>query len=391
MQDKNLDIFCDSYDFELPPSLIALTPIAPKEKARLLIYKRSNRQVIHSHFANLFDFIPRDYLVVLNESRVIPARFFGTRLEHKNGFYERTNSKREFLYHKPCAGGFLAWTKGRVREGDLFITDGGRVLVEILSMGDGGYREIGFYSLESFTPRLASAANACVRESKIPVVLDSKKALDEGAVLAFLEEEGSMPLPPYIKRAATKEDCKDYQSIFARVSGSIAAPTASLHFSKSMLAALKASYEVAFVTLHVGAGTFSPLVVENILEHRMHAEFCALSLDSARRIAAAKKILCVGTTALRCVEWFGLVNGLGGAGARLEDAWQLSGENEIFLHPLNRPRLASALLTNFHLPKSTLLMLVSSLIGRAETLRIYNEALSAGYRFYSYGDGMLII
>ena len=211
-----------------------------------------------------------------------------------------------------------------------------------------------------------------VNFTKNSVILDTARLFSE------LEKIGHVPLPPYIKRADTKDDESWYQSIFAKNSGAVAAPTASLHFSEQMLEQIKAKHEVAYITLHVGAGTFKGVECQNINDHKMHSEFYELSEKAQEIINSNKPILGVGTTVTRCVEEF----------ARSK---QPSGFCKLFLNLNNRPIRQNYLLTNFHLPKSTLIMLVTSFIGLEETMRIYETAVSEKYRFYSYGDGMLVI
>ena len=185
-------------------------------------------------------------------------------------------------------------------------------------------------------------------------------------------------MPPYIKRADNKDDESWYQSIFAKNMGAVAAPTASLHFDENMLQELKQKHEHAFITLHVGAGTFKGVESENILEHKMHSEYYEISKSAKAIINSTQKLLAVGTTSTRTVEYFVR------SGAS-------SGECDLFLHPLNPPKRVDFLLTNFHLPKSTLIMLVASFLGLEKTLELYKKAVEMKYRFYSYGDGMLII
>lgn len=376
-----IDLELSGYDFTLPDKLIATNPVMPKENAKLLIYH--NNEIIHSTFKDLFNYIPNDYLIVLNDTKVMCARLFANKLNLES--FLKTNNfkdsvlptKREIFYHKPLANNLhLVQIKGRVKLYDIFVLHWNEIniYVQVVAIRDNGYREAIFFTLDQ---------SLLKKES----LKDKAAHLTQTQVLDMLEQCGKIPLPPYIKRESTKQDSIDYQSIFAKHNGSVAAPTASLHFSDSMFIALKQKYNYAFVTLHVGAGTFQPVNSENILNHKIHTESCIIAHENMKKIIQAKKILCIGTTAMRSVEWLIRQKDLND----LENKDSVIGENDIFLHPYNPPKKVKALLTNFHLPRSSLLMLVSSMIGRDKTLKIYNEAIKHNYRFYSYGDGMLII
>lgn len=374
---------CDShlnaYDFTLPQHLIATKPIYPKENAKLLVYQQG--QITHTTFAHLFEFIPQDYLIVLNDTKVLKARFFAHKiLQGYNQYTQDTtrfphtnipiSTKKEFFYHKALTHNrHLVQIRGKAKLHDCFLLFSSQslVFISIVALCDNGFKEVVFFTLTQNTQPHFS-------------ILESMPHtyLSDDEVLAILDSCGEIPLPPYIKRTANYNDIQDYQSIFATHEGSVAAPTASLHFSESMLEFMRLKYEYAFITLHVGAGTFKPVVAENILQHQIHTELCSIPESSAKKILQTDKILCIGTTAMRSVEWF-------------IHTQKTHGENNMFLHPFNRPKKVKALLTNFHLPKSSLLMLVSSMIGRKETLHLYNQAIAKEYRFYSYGDGMLII
>ncbi|RDU73739.1 tRNA preQ1(34) S-adenosylmethionine ribosyltransferase-isomerase QueA [Helicobacter aurati] len=385
----NKDLLLSSYCFSLPKNLIATTPVYPKESARLLVYHKDTQKITHTYFEYLFDFVPRDYLIVLNNTKVIHARFYASKLANQSTI-QMQNTSKEFLYHKSLGNTkHLVQIRGRASVQNLFLANDLQTLIELSRVCDDGYREVVFYKMPAHVTTLR------VDSREFLTNLQNKTIMQDSEVMAFLQRYGKIPLPPYIKRKVTRQDYKDYQSIFADINGSIAAPTASLHFSESMLTFLQQHYNYTFVTLHVGAGTFAPLQVSSILEHKIHSEYCNLTQESAQKIMQHNNILCVGTTALRCVEWFANLNGLSLDKNVLHSMkysdWQLSGENTLFLHPFNRPRVVRALLTNFHLPQSSLLLLVSSLIGREEMLRIYAEAIQKEYRFYSYGDGMLIV
>ena len=377
------DLDLSSYDFTLPNDLIATEPIKPKENAKLLIYH--NGKITHTTFYELFNYIPKDYLIVLNDTRVINARLFANKLslESLHKAHGKTQilsdlilpTKREIFYHKHISNNLhLVQIKGKAKSHDIFTLqyNNTNIFIQVVDIKDDGYKIVSFFTLKDI---LALKQNS---------PQDHAKELSQEKVFSILQPCGNIPLPPYMKREGTEKDSKDYQSIFAKSEGSVAAPTASLHFSESMFEILKENYNHAFVTLHVGAGTFKPVTCENILNHKIHTETCIIAKKEAQKILESKKILCVGTTAMRSVEWLIRENV-----AQIKS--DIIGENAIFLNPFNPPKKVNALLTNFHLPKSSLLMLVSSIIGRKETLRIYEEAIANKYRFYSYGDGMLII
>ncbi len=214
--------------------------------------------------------------------------------------------------------------------------------------------------------------------SRVVEFFKNGKTIDFEKLVVILEEIGHIPLPPYMNREDTKEDEQDYQTLFATKSGSVAAPTASLHFTPELLAKLKKEFNTYTITLHVGAGTFKPVEVDDITKHPMHSEYYNIPKDAQDVINSNQKILAVGTTVTRTIEYY----------ARVQEP---RGECDLFLHPHNKPIRVDYLLTNFHLPKSTLIMLVSAFLGRDKTLKLYNEAIEKGYRFYSYGDAMLII
>lgn len=389
------DLELSSYDFTLPQSLIATAPLMPKEDARLLIYH--NDEIIHGTFRDLFSHIPSDYTIVLNDTKVIRSRLFAKKLSlesfikgNKDSVFNKNflgtlPTEREIFYHKPYSNHLhLVQIKGRVKLYDIFVMQWNemRVYIQVVALRDDGFREVLFFTLDNHFPLNNFQLKRESLEKKVV-------PLTKEQVFLLIEQCGKIPLPPYIKRASTVQDCIDYQSIFAIHDGSVAAPTASLHFSDSMFSVLKRQYNHAFVTLHVGAGTFQVVNSQNILNHKMHSESCIITRENAKKIMQAKKILCVGTTAVRSVEWL-IEQNLDILNKDFKKD-SIIGENKLFLHPHNPPKKVKALLTNFHLPKSSLLMLVSSMLGREKTLRIYNEAIKHKYRFYSYGDGMLII
>jgi len=337
------------FDFDLPEGLIATRPARPRTAARLLLAEGD--AIRDLHVRDLVDvFRPGDRLV-LNNTRVIPARLFGHR---RRGEAE---AKVEITLLEPAAEGWRALAKPlrKLAPGETVV----------------------------FSERL-SATVAEKGEADLRLVFNLRGE-DFDAALA---EAGAMPLPPYIaaKRPADAQDREDYQTVFARHAGAVAAPTASLHFDAPLLAALAAK-GVTFteVTLHVGAGTFLPVKVEDVTTHRMHAEWGEVTPEAAAAIAATKaaggRVIPVGTTALRLIE----TAAQGGAIA----PWR--GPTDIFIYPGFTFRVTDALMTNFHLPKSTLLMLVSALMGKARMDRVYAHAIAEGYRFFSYGDASLLI
>ncbi|MGX2982150.1 tRNA preQ1(34) S-adenosylmethionine ribosyltransferase-isomerase QueA [Helicobacter sp. 23-1045] len=343
-----------SYDYALDSSLIASKPTMPKSAAKLLVYDRARDTITHTTFARIWDFIPQNCLIVLNDTKVINARIYGVK---------SSGAKIELLYHKYLGESnadsrhrFLVQIKGKVRVGDCInFSDG--VSAKVRKLRENGLREVEFY-----------------RNDEI---------LDECAILAFLEAHGHIPLPPYIKRSDNEADLADYQSIFAKNIGSIAAPTASLHFSDDDMREIKARPH-CFVSLHIGAGTFFAVESADITAHKMHCESFFVAQKSAEMIKNAREILCVGTTATRCVEHLAQ-NQISNKNG------DFYGECDIFINPLNPPRKTSHILTNFHLPKSTLIMLVAGFIGLDKTLEIYQIAQNLKYKFYSYGDCMLIL
>ena len=339
---NNKDLLTSSYDYTLPKELIATKPVYPADSAKLLVYNREQDSITHTTFNKLLDFIPKDSAVFLNDTKVIKARIFGKK---------SSGGKVELLVIKPKDNNFVVMIRGKVKIGTILEFELG-LKAKVLEFLEDGSRVVEFF-------------------------IDKKK-LDFSSLVEILEQIGHIPLPPYMNRDDTKEDELDYQTLFAKEAGSVAAPTASLHFTPELLDRLKKEYEVYNLTLHVGAGTFKPVEVDDINSHLMHSEFYNIPPNSQKVIDSNKKILAVGTTSTRTIEYYARVK-------------KPSGECDLFLHPLNRPIRVNYLLTNFHLPKSTLIMLVSAFIGRDKTLKLYNNAIENNYRFYSYGDAMLII
>ena len=359
--DDPADDLAASYDYVLPPDRIAARPAA-RGTARLLTLDRVGGAVGHRRVADLPDLLRAGDRLVVNDSRVVPARLRGVR--------EATGGKWEglFLSAEPGRSDGPYWrtlskTRGRLRDGEVVRADGpngGSVRLRYLGEEGGGVR--------AFRP-LAAA--------------------DRADPFAALGRVGSIPLPPYIGRETPDErDREDYQTAFADRPGSVAAPTAGLHFTPELLARCEAAgIAVSRVTLHVGAGTFRPMKPGDLAEHRMHAERCELSAETAAAVrvtrAAGGRVVAVGTTSCRTLE--------AAAAAHGGEVGPFAGETDIFLRPGHEFRAIDGLLTNFHLPRSTLLVLVAALAGRARVLAAYREAVAAGYRFYSYGDAMLVL
>ncbi|QDT17150.1 tRNA preQ1(34) S-adenosylmethionine ribosyltransferase-isomerase QueA [Alienimonas californiensis] len=353
------DLSVAAYDYHLPPEQIAARP-APRGTARLLTLDRETGAVGHRSIADLPSLLAPGDRLVLNDSRVVPARLRGVR--------EATGGKWEGLFLSVEADGGGAWrvmskTRGTLTPGETVRAEG----------ADGA------------TLRLRM-------ERREPGGVWTALPLDDAAAaspFAALEAVGSIPLPPYIGRDDPDEqDRTDYQTVFADRPGSVAAPTAGLHFTPELIAACESTgVNVSRVTLHVGVGTFRPMSGDSLVEHRMHAEFCELSPATAAEVRATReaggRVVAVGTTACRTLEAAAQANG-GAVGP-------FCGQTEIFIHPPYRFAGIDGLLTNFHLPKSTLLVLVSALAGRERVLAAYREAVTEGYRFFSYGDAMLIL
>ena len=332
------DLLVSSYDYNLPEGLIAKYPASPRDSARLLVYDRKKDKIIHAIFKDILDFVG-DKTFIFNNTKVIKARIFGKK---------ESGGKVELLLNRPFGDKFLVYIRGKVKKGTKLFFDKGLV-AEVVELLEDGSRVVEFYH--------------------------NKKKIEFLELIKILEEIGHIPLPPYIKREDEKLDEKEYQSVFASKAGAVAAPTASLHFTPELLEKIE---KKAYLTLHVGAGTFKPVEVDDIREHKMHSEFFEIPKETAKILESNEEIVAVGTTVARTVEYY----------ARTK---KLSGECDLFLNPLNPPIRVNHLLTNFHLPKSTLIMLVAAFIGREKTLQIYNEAIKMRYRFYSYGDAMLII
>jgi S-adenosylmethionine:tRNA ribosyltransferase-isomerase len=321
----------NDYDYDLPRELIAQHPAARRDDSRMMVLHRDAQTIAHRQFRDLRNFLQEGDLLVLNDTQVVLARRFSDDGAIEFLFLERLGPRR--------------WK--------CFVTPGRKMRV-------GATAEI-----DKITLRVEGITS----EGERVVALNEDVDLHSG---------GSMPLPPYIRRESDAEDATRYQTVFAHVPGALAAPTAGLHFTPQILSEIPHT----FVTLHVGTGTFLPVRSENITKHQMHAERFSISQSAAARINDARRIVAVGTTAVRVLE-----------SAQDEDGRLVAqeGSTDIFIYPPYRFRAVDILLTNFHLPRSTLLMLVSAFAGREFLLRAYQEAIRERYRFYSYGDCMLVL
>ncbi|HEY0368028.1 MAG TPA: tRNA preQ1(34) S-adenosylmethionine ribosyltransferase-isomerase QueA [Chthoniobacterales bacterium] len=319
------------YDYTLPEELIAQRPLERRDDSRMMVLHRRTQQIEHRKFNELPEFLRDGDLLVLNNARVIAARRFSD------------DGAIELLFLEKIGRG--EW-RCLVRPGRKMRV-GARCLI--------------------------NGAEARVKE----VLPDGARVVTVDTDLA-LEDSGVVPLPPYMRRPADEDDRERYQTVFAEVPGAVAAPTAGLHFTAGMLKTVPHT----FITLHVGAGTFQPVKTDRVEDHHMHAERYAISAEAADAINDALRIIAVGTTTVRVLESAKRVG---------RDIFAQEGSTEIFIHPPMRVETADVLLTNFHLPRSTLLMLVSAFAGREFILRAYEEAIRERYRFYSYGDCMLIL
>jgi S-adenosylmethionine:tRNA ribosyltransferase-isomerase len=325
------------FNYHLPPALIAQEPLRDRAASRMLVLYRDEQRWEDRMFRELPGFLKAGDCLVLNDSKVFPSRLLGHRVgEHASG-------KVELLLLQPVTADAKTWTAlvhpGRkLRTGERIQFDG--LEAEIIGRSEYGERTVHFRS--------------------------------DGDIFALLDKIGHVPLPPYIKRPDTQDDHTRYQTVFARETGSVAAPTAGLHFTPEILDACRRSgAEIAYVTLHVGLGTFQP-----VRDEKLHSERFHISEENAAKIKASKRVLCAGTTSVRAVESMFLGK---------------TGETDLFIRPGFKFQRTGAMLTNFHLPQSSLLVLVCAFAGREFILDAYQHAVCSGYRFYSYGDCMLIL
>ena len=335
----------DDFDYELPRSLIANTPAHDRDGSRLLIVSKSSDSFIDEQFARLKNRLRSGDLLVLNNTRVFPARLFGNK---------ESGGKVEILAERIMERGVVKaqLKSNRTPKVGSEITIGKQVRVKINA------REKEFFLLQFCEPHTP---------------------------MQVFERFGHVPLPPYIERADEQSDKERYQTVYAKQVGAVAAPTAGLHFTTSMLEELqRRGVEIAEITLHVGAGTFKPVKAQQIDQHTMHSEYATVSTSVCEKIKSIKKkggrVIAVGTTCVRALETAG----------RQEDLQPFEGDTDIFIYPGFEFKVVDGLITNFHLPRSTLLMLVSAFAGHTKTMQAYQYAISKKYRFYSYGDAMFI-
>lgn len=333
--------------YELPPELIAQTPLERRDGSRLLVLDRKSGAISHRHFYELPSFLRPGDCLVMNNSRVLPARLLGHR--------EPTKGAVEVLLLRDRGDGIwecLAKPGRKLHPGAELSFGDGELTATVTGETDGGNKLVQFHY--------------------------------EGIFLEVLERLGKMPLPPYIKEEL--EDGERYQTVYSKINGSAAAPTAGLHFTKELLAEIEQKgVRLAYLTLHVGLGTFRPVKVDEVTEHHMHSEFCMISAETAAVLNETRqrggRIICVGTTSCRTLESLACVDG----SFKEASAW-----TDIFIYPGYQFRAMDALITNFHLPESTLVMLVSAFAGREAILHAYEVAVQERYRFFSFGDAMLI-
>ncbi len=335
------------YDYDLPEELIAQDPLEDRSSSRLMVLDRQTGDVEHRHFTDILEYLHPGDCLVINNTKVIPARLFGVK--------EDTQAKIEVLLLKRKENDIwetLVKPGKKAKPGTKLVFGDGLLTAEVVDVVEEGNRLIQFHY--------------------------------DGIFEEILDQLGQMPLPPYITHQL--KDKNRYQTVYAKYDGSAAAPTAGLHFTKELLQKVKdMGVDIAEVTLHVGLGTFRPVKVENVLDHHMHSEFYMVSQDAADKINRAKesghRVIAVGTTSTRTLEAAADENG------RLHET---SGWTEIFIYPGYQFKVIDALITNFHLPQSTLVMLVSALAGREHVLHAYEIAVKERYRFFSFGDAMLI-
>ena len=332
--------------YDLPEELIAQTPVYPRDSSKMLVYDRNTNQIEHRHFYDIVDYLHSGDVLVINNTKVLPARIYGLKTE--------TGAKIEFLLHKR-----------------INLTDW-EVLVKPARKAKVG-------TIIEFSDRLKAEVLESFGEGVTNV-----RFIYDGVFEDLLSQVGEMPLPHYIREKL--DDQARYQTVYAKENGSSAAPTAGLHFTPELLEKLKnKGVEVVEVLLHVGLGTFRPVKADNILDHKMHSEYYCMSESSANAINRAKRegrrVIAVGTTSVRVLE-----SSFHDGEVKAE-----SGETDIFIYPSYKFKVVDALITNFHLPESTLIMLVSAFMGRENALKMYETAVKEKYRFFSFGDATLIL
>ncbi|HYE69793.1 MAG TPA: tRNA preQ1(34) S-adenosylmethionine ribosyltransferase-isomerase QueA [Anaerovoracaceae bacterium] len=341
----------NDFDYYLPEEQIAQHPADRRDQSRLLVVHRDTEELEHRHFYDILEYLNPGDCLIMNNSKVIPARLFGVK--------EMTGAKVEFLLIKRIKDDIweaMVRPGKKLHVGDrVSFAEDGVLSAKIIDHGEGGTRIVSFEY--------------------------------EGDFHEVLDRIGKIPLPPYIERESDEEDKERYQTVYCKEEGSVAAPTAGLHFTEELMEkARQKGVSIAYVTLHVGIGTFRPVKCETIEEHKMHFEEYEIDEDNAAIINETKKaggrIISVGTTSTRTVESAAVADGTVIAGR---------GNTDIFIYPGYQFKVIDSLITNFHLPKSTLLMLVSALYNRENILAVYKEAVEQKYRFFSYGDAMLIL
>ena len=338
----------EDFDYELPEELIAQTPLTDRSASKLLVLNKNNGSIEHKHFRNIIEYLNKGDTLVLNDTKVIPARLIG----------EKTDTKAviEVLLLKNVEGNIwesLAKPAKRVKVGSIISFGDGSLKAKCVELGEEGIRRF--------------------------------ELIYNGVLFEILDKLGTMPLPPYIHEKL--EDQNRYQTVYAKNEGSAAAPTAGLHFTKELMKELEdKGINIVYLTLHVGLGTFRPVTTENILEHHMHSEYYEISQETCDVINKTKKngnrLVVVGTTSVRVLET---------VANKYNELKEDSGWTDIFIYPGYKFKVVDNLITNFHLPKSTLVMLVSALAGRENILDAYKEAVKNEYRFFSFGDSMFII
>jgi S-adenosylmethionine:tRNA ribosyltransferase-isomerase len=353
MSEENSEYDISRYDYTLPPERIAQRPAEERDASRLMVVHRADGRIEHAVFRELGRFLRAGDLLVLNDTRVFPARTVGMR---------STGGKVEVLFLRDLGQGLweaMIRAHGKPKSGEYLQLEQGRLIVKLAQKTPSGQWTV-----------------------VVPRQVDLAKAL---------QEVGRTPLPPYVRRGedwSLEEDRERYQTVYARQTGAVAAPTAGLHFTEELLRALRErGIGTAEITLHVGLGTFQPIKVDDIRRHRMHAESFSIGAEAAVRIAETKRaggrVVAVGTTSCRALE-------TAAASPRGFGPFH-QGESRLYIYPPYAFKMTDALLTNFHLPRSTLLLLVAAFGGRERILGAYEEAARVGYRFYSYGDAMLIL
>ena len=332
--------------YDLPEELIAQTPIEPRDSSRLMKIDRQSGEIIHDRFYNICDYLKKGDLLVLNDSKVFPARIYG--VKPSTG----VNVGFLLLKHIELDKWEVMVRPGRRLKAGTLVEFSDELSAEILDIAEGGNRIVKFNC--------------------------------KGNFYEVLDKIGQMPLPPYIKEKLKEKD--RYNTVYCREEGSAAAPTAGLHFTERVFEALREKgVDTAYVTLHVGLGTFRPVKEDNILDHKMHVEHYSVPNETVEKIKACKarggRVISVGTTSCRTLE----------SAAQSGELKPGSGDTGIFIYPGYRFKVIDGLLTNFHLPESTLIMLVSAFLGREKTLAAYEEAIRERYRFFSFGDAMIIV